>query len=154
MAKLVGMMNFSGGEFLVILFIALLLIGPERLPQYAAQLGRLVRSLKEMMAGAKTTLKDELGDDYAELQKFDPRQYDPRRIVREALLDDVVPATKRAASTSPLPENSVAAAATGAVAAAAAPPAAAPAPQVAGTAPQVVTTPDAAVGAPFDDEAT
>lgn len=97
------MWNISGGEFLILAFIALVLIGPERLPQYAEQLGRLVRTIKEMMTGARTTLKEELGDDYAELAKFDPRQYDPRRIVRDAMLEDVVPATKPAASRAPAP---------------------------------------------------
>ncbi|HLS01787.1 MAG TPA: twin-arginine translocase TatA/TatE family subunit [Beutenbergiaceae bacterium] len=88
--------NFSGGEILIILFIALVLIGPERLPQYAEHVARFVKTLRQMMAGAKSTLKEELGDDYAELAKYDPRQYDPRRIVREALIDDVVPASKQA----------------------------------------------------------
>lgn len=88
---------------MVIAFLALILIGPDRLPEYAAQLGKLVRTLKEMMSGAKTTLKEELGDDYAELQKFDPRQYDPRRIVRDALIEDVVPGTKRRTGVVPPP---------------------------------------------------
>lgn len=132
MVKLEGMLNFSGGEFLVILFIALILIGPERLPQFAAQLARLVRTLKEMMAGATSTLKDELGEDFEELQKFDPRQYDPRRIVREALLEDVVPATKRAPSAMARAAGGVAAAGAAGAAAAA----------------------DKQIGAPFDDEAT
>ena len=69
------------------------LLGPERLPHYAAQLGRLVRSLREMATGAKARMKDELGEDFDEVQwqKLDPRQYDPRRIIREALLDVVNP---------------------------------------------------------------
>ena len=55
------MLNISGEEFLILVFVALVLIGPERLPQYAEQLARLVRTLREMMAGAKTSLKEELG---------------------------------------------------------------------------------------------
>ncbi len=97
------MLNISGEEFLILVFVALVLIGPERLPQYAEQLARLVRTLREMMAGAKTSLKEELGDDYAELAKFDPRQYDPRRIVREALVEDVVPASRPAPARRPAP---------------------------------------------------
>ena len=97
------MLNISGEEFLILVFVALVLIGPERLPQYAEQLARLVRTLREMMAGAKTSLKEELGDDYAELAKFDPRQYDPRRIVREALVEDVGPASRPAPARRPAP---------------------------------------------------
>ena len=46
-----------------------------------------------MATGAKARMKDELGDDFDEVQwqKLDPRQYDPRRIIREALLDVVNP---------------------------------------------------------------
>jgi sec-independent protein translocase protein TatB len=76
-------------KILVIGVIAVFLLGPERLPHYAAQLGRLVRSLRDMATGAKARMKDELGEDFDEVewQKLDPRQYDPRRIIREALLD-------------------------------------------------------------------
>ncbi len=101
------MLNISGGEFIILAFLALVLIGPERLPQYAQQLARLVKTLREMMSGARTTLQEELGEDYAELAKFDPRQYDPRRIVREALLEDVVPSTKQAPSRAPAPPPAV-----------------------------------------------
>jgi sec-independent protein translocase protein TatB len=80
-------------KLLVIGVIAVFLLGPDRLPHYAAQLGRLVRSLRDMATGAKARMKDELGDDFDEVewQKLDPRQYDPRRIIREALLDVVNP---------------------------------------------------------------
>jgi sec-independent protein translocase protein TatB len=42
-------------------------------------------------------MKDELGEGFEDLdwKKLDPRQYDPRRIIREALLDDT-PAVKHA----------------------------------------------------------
>lgn len=91
-------MNFD--EILIIIGIALVVIGPQRLPEYAEQLGRLVRNLRNMATGATETIREELGDEFADLDltKFDPRQYDPRRIVREALLEDIVPATKPARS--------------------------------------------------------
>lgn len=46
-----------------------------------------------MATGAKDRMKEELGDDFDEIEwkKLDPRQYDPRRIIREALLEDSVP---------------------------------------------------------------
>lgn len=91
-------MNISGEELIFLVFLALVLIGPERLPQYAEQLARLVKNLRELASGAKVSLREELGDDIDELAKYDPRQYDPRRIVRDALLDDVVPARKPAPS--------------------------------------------------------
>ncbi len=87
------MFGLTFDKLLVIGVIAVFLLGPERLPHYAAQLGRLVRSLRDMATGAKARMKDELGDDFDEVewQKLDPRQYDPRRIIREALLEVVNP---------------------------------------------------------------
>lgn len=47
-------------------------------------------------------MKDEMGDEFDDVdwRQLDPRQYDPRRIIREALLDDPpVPAAKAAKAT-------------------------------------------------------
>lgn len=87
------MFGLTFDKLLVIGVIAVFLLGPERLPHYASQLARLVRSLRDLATGAKARMKDELGDDFDEVEwkKLDPRQYDPRRIIREALLDVVNP---------------------------------------------------------------
>lgn len=66
--------------------VALFVVGPDRLPTYAAQFARLVTRLRDLARGAEVRLKEELGDDsIEELKKLDPRQYDPRRIVRDVL---------------------------------------------------------------------
>ena len=77
-------------KLFVIGLIAIILLGPERLPYYASQLAKLVRSLRDFANGAKERMREEMGDDFDEVdwKKLDPRQYDPRRIIREALLDD------------------------------------------------------------------
>lgn len=77
-------------KLLIVAVIAAFVIGPERLPAYAAKLGQLVRSLRDFANGAKDRMRDEMGPEFDEVdwKKLDPRQYDPRRIVREALLDD------------------------------------------------------------------
>lgn len=84
------MFGLTFDKLLLIALLAVFVLGPERLPHYAAQLARLVRSLKEMANGAKDRLRDEMGPEFDEVdwQKLDPRQYDPRRIIREALLDE------------------------------------------------------------------
>lgn len=81
---------FSADKLVLIAIIAVFVLGPERMPHYAAQLARLVKSVREMANGARDRMRDELGEDFDELdwKKLDPRQYDPRRIIREALLDD------------------------------------------------------------------
>lgn len=85
----VGMFGLTFEKLLIIGVIAVFLLGPERLPHYAAQLGRLVRSMRDMATGAKDRVREEMGSDFDDMdwKKLDPRQYDPRRIIREALSD-------------------------------------------------------------------
>lgn len=86
-------------KLLLIGVIAAVLIGPERLPRYAEGLARWVTRTKDFIRGARTRVKEEMGDDFDDVdwRKLDPRQYDPRRIIREALLDDAPVPTVRAA---------------------------------------------------------
>jgi len=81
-------------KLLILGIIAVFLLGPERLPYYASQLARLVKSLRTMANGARDRMREEMGPDFDDIdwKKLDPRQYDPRRIIREALLDDEEPA--------------------------------------------------------------
>ena len=90
-------------KLLIILVIAVILIGPERLPGYAAQLARLVKTLRGFAAGAKERMREEMGPEFDEVdwRKLDPRQYDPRRIIREALVDDVLPPAKPVSPNGP-----------------------------------------------------
>jgi sec-independent protein translocase protein TatB len=80
-------------KLIIIAVIAVFLVGPDRLPSYAAQLARIVKSLRSMADGAKDRMREEMGPEFDEVdwKKLDPRQYDPRRIIREALLDDPAP---------------------------------------------------------------
>lgn len=81
------MANIQGGEFLLLLILAVIILGPSRLPEYAAKLAHAVRNLRDMAEGAKTQIKQEMGPAFDDVnwRQLDPRQYDPRRIVREAL---------------------------------------------------------------------
>ena len=90
-------------KLLIILVIALFLIGPDRLPGYAAQLARLVKTLRGFADGAKERMREEMGPEFDEVdwRKLDPRQYDPRRIIREALVDEVIPPAKPVSPNGP-----------------------------------------------------
>ena len=83
------MAGVNGWEFIAIIVLAVVILGPERLPEYAAKLGRLVRQARAMAEGAKGQLREQMGPEFDDIdwRQYDPRQYDPRRIVREALLD-------------------------------------------------------------------
>jgi sec-independent protein translocase protein TatB len=79
----------NGWEIVLLALIAVFVLGPDRMPEYAAKLAHGIRRLRVMAEGAKEQLKDQLGPEYEEInwRQYDPRQYDPRRIVKEALLD-------------------------------------------------------------------
>jgi sec-independent protein translocase protein TatB len=82
--------GLSFEKVVIIAIIAAFVLGPEKLPQYAASLARLVRRVRTMADAAQERVREEMGPEFEELdwKKMDPRQYDPRRIIREALLDD------------------------------------------------------------------
>ena len=80
-------MDINGSEFLVIALLALILVGPERLPEYVRGLRSVVLRLRALLKDGQAVLKEELGED-VDWAQLDPRTYDPRRIVREALFDD------------------------------------------------------------------
>lgn len=92
------MFGLTPEKILIILVIAAFIIGPQRLPGYAATLARWVRSLKGLITSSQERIQREMGVDAEEIdwKKLDPRQYDPRRIIREALLEDDKPAAPTA----------------------------------------------------------
>jgi sec-independent protein translocase protein TatB len=143
--------GINGGELIVILLVVALVVGPERLPAYAEQLAGWVRSLRRAVTSAKQRVEEEVGDTGVDWEALDPRKYDPRRIVREALLDDPKPAkTRNVPRRVPVAKPAAAAAATE-VAPSAPEPAAE---SLAEVAPEAVPAGSAPAPAPFDDEAT
>jgi sec-independent protein translocase protein TatB len=64
----------------VIAVVALLIFGPDRLPEFARQAGRMVRQVRQFSQAARDDIRAELGPDYAD---FELRDLDPRRAVRK-----------------------------------------------------------------------
>nr|WP_034611221.1 twin-arginine translocase TatA/TatE family subunit [Cellulomonas sp. URHD0024] len=87
------MFDINGGEWIILLVVAALIIGPSRLPGYAEQLGTLVRRGRVFLRDAKARVDQELGEEAKDVDwaSLDPRRYDPRRIVRDAFLDEPAP---------------------------------------------------------------
>ncbi|MBO9521664.1 MAG: twin-arginine translocase subunit TatB [Nocardioidaceae bacterium] len=71
-------------EILVILVVAVIVFGPDRLPDYARQAGRMVRQLRQFAQGAQNDLRRELGPEYADLKLSD---LDPRALIRKHVLE-------------------------------------------------------------------
>ncbi len=83
-------LNFE--KMIIVGVIAAIIIGPRRLPHCAQKLGELVRLLRVQVDTARTRATESMGAE--DWQTLDPRQYDPRRIIREALDEPSRPPTE------------------------------------------------------------
>ncbi|MGZ0151662.1 sec-independent translocase [Kribbella sp. WER1] len=73
-------------ELVVIAIVAVLVFGPDRLPEFARTAGRLLRQVRQMVNNAQTDLRNELGPEYADLELQD---LNPKNFVRKHLLDPI-----------------------------------------------------------------
>ncbi|GII80212.1 hypothetical protein Sru01_51940 [Sphaerisporangium rufum] len=80
------MFGLGLGEVLALVVIGLLVLGPEKLPQAAAQAGRALRQVRRMADNARNDLRDNLGPEFAD---FDPRDLHPKNFVRKHLIQDL-----------------------------------------------------------------
>jgi Tat protein translocase TatB subunit len=52
------MFNVGGGELLLILFLALIVLGPDKLPEFARKVGRVSSELRRMSHGFQQEMRD------------------------------------------------------------------------------------------------
>ena len=71
-------------ELMVILVVAVVVFGPDRLPDFARQAGRLVRQVRTFTQSARDDIRAELGPEFAEFELTD---LDPRRAMRKYIQD-------------------------------------------------------------------
>ena len=71
-------------EFTVIALVAVIVFGPDKLPEFARQAGRFLYRLKVFATGARDDLRSELGPEFADVEL---RDLDPRAIVRKHVLE-------------------------------------------------------------------
>ncbi|GAB3073712.1 Sec-independent protein translocase subunit TatA/TatB [Nocardioides zeae] len=81
------MFGLTFEKLFLVAVVAGVLIGPQRLPAYAHQLRETVRGFRAFVEASRARARAEVGDvlTRAEWEALDLRQYDPRRIVRDAL---------------------------------------------------------------------
>ncbi len=71
-------------ELVVILVVALVVLGPDKLPEFARQSGRMIRQLRRLSQQARDDIRSELGPEYSDFELTD---LDPRRAIRKHILE-------------------------------------------------------------------
>lgn len=105
------MFGLGFGEISAIVIVAIIVFGPDRLPELAKQAAGFLKTFRKMAQNAKADLRSELGDDFKDLGLDDIRSLDPRNVVRDALRDDPI-ATPPTPTTAPTAETYLAPGAT------------------------------------------
>lgn len=71
-------------ELAVIALVAVLVFGPDKVPELAKQAGQFLKMMRSMANQARDELRSELGPEYADLEL---RDLDPRAIVRKHIME-------------------------------------------------------------------
>jgi sec-independent protein translocase protein TatB len=77
--------NLGPFEIGVIIVVALIVFGPDRLPQLAKDAARMLRTLRDLTQNARTQLQDEVGPEFGNI---DIRSFNPRTALQRAIFDD------------------------------------------------------------------
>lgn len=102
------MFNIGPWELLVLAFVGVIVLGPERLPGLARDAANVLRQLRDMATGARNQLKNELGPEFSDidLQALrDLRALNPRTAITRALLGDDEDAGVAATQPAAAPEQ-------------------------------------------------
>lgn len=89
--------DFGAGEVIGLAILAMILIGPERLPNFAVDAAKFVKRVREMASKATEELKENLGPGFEDLK---PTDLNPKTFIKKQLsnvLDDdnLTPATSK-----------------------------------------------------------
>jgi len=82
------LLDINAPEFLLLLVLAIILFGPERLPDLFRKVARVVQYVRTVAGTAQTQLSKELGPGFEDL---DLRDLNPKTFIQKHLLDEVQP---------------------------------------------------------------
>jgi sec-independent protein translocase protein TatB len=81
------MFNIGAGEFIALLVLALILIGPDKLPHFAKDAAKFVQRVRGMAGRATEELRSNLGPGFEDLQVTDLR---PKTLIQKHLNEALV----------------------------------------------------------------
>lgn len=99
------MFGLSLEKILVVAVLVAIVVGPRRLPEYSRRIAELARNVRAFAESARAQATSEIGIDPEQWRALDPRRYDPRRIVADALKEPVL---EPALPAAPAPVRAVA----------------------------------------------
>lgn len=84
------MLGIDGVDLIIIIVLAVVLFGPERLPEFSRKAARVFVYLRDVANNAKSTLGNELGPEYAnlELKDLNPKTFIANQLREEVALID------------------------------------------------------------------
>lgn len=85
------MFGIDAVDLVLIIILAVVMFGPEKLPEYSRKAARIFVYLRDIANNAKTTIGNELGPEYAnmELRDLHPKAFIAKHLKEEvALLDE------------------------------------------------------------------
>ncbi len=71
-------------ELAVIAVVAVIVVGPDKVPELAKQAAQLIKQFRAFSQATRDNLRTELGPEFADLEL---RDLDPRELVRKHILD-------------------------------------------------------------------
>ncbi|MFT4296254.1 MAG: sec-independent translocase [Micropruina sp.] len=96
-------MDFNASEIVLLLVLAIILFGPEKLPELARKAARVLHYVRRIANDAQGRLREELGPEYADLQLSDlnPKAFIAKHLGPDATAElDSVAAEVRGARSS------------------------------------------------------
>lgn len=82
------LLDVNAPEFLLLIVLAIILFGPERLPDLARKAARIVQYVRTLAGTAQDQLSKELGPGF---ENLDFRDLNPKSFIQKHLLDEVEP---------------------------------------------------------------
>lgn len=80
------MFDIGAPEFVLLIVIAIVLFGPEKLPEFARKAAHIVTYVRSMAGNAQQQLTKELGPGF---ENIDVRDLNPRAFIQKHILTDV-----------------------------------------------------------------
>ena len=74
--------DFGAGEVIGLALLAMILLGPDKLPQFAVDAAKMVKKIKNFASTATNELKENLGPGFEDLQ---PSDLHPKTFIKKQL---------------------------------------------------------------------